>query len=239
MIIDFDETKFKLVPLEPADEQQVAGAQAIRIDTTVLNKMFTANRVYREMVAIASKPPVSIVAQAPEYAKPIPEGVIDSLIPEGLAYRLNGDYQLMYEFAQNVNNEAFARFPRQPEPINSEKLSDVTLLVSTEWISTSQSLPEVKKGSQAEFIICCKRGHDGKCYVFEASYLNQVDLDEYEDEETGFISGWHLEKSHPDYDLYFESIGSGGDVVTHWMHKPKAPSEAVDAARAVNKGDAT
>jgi hypothetical protein len=46
---------FVLVPLEPNPAQQAAGAQAVRIDTTVINKMFTANRVYREMLSAAPK----------------------------------------------------------------------------------------------------------------------------------------------------------------------------------------
>lgn len=47
---------YVLVPLEPSAEQQTAGAQAIRIDTTVINKLFTANRVYREMLSASPKP---------------------------------------------------------------------------------------------------------------------------------------------------------------------------------------
>jgi len=46
---------YALVPLEPSTEQQTAGAQAVRIDTTAINKLFTANRVYREMIAAAPK----------------------------------------------------------------------------------------------------------------------------------------------------------------------------------------
>jgi len=48
---------WKLVPTEPQDMQQVAGAQAIRFDTTVINKMWTANKVYREMIAAAPAHP--------------------------------------------------------------------------------------------------------------------------------------------------------------------------------------
>jgi Lar family restriction alleviation protein len=48
---------WKLVPMEPDDAQQAAGAAAIRIETTVLNKLFTANRAYRDMLAAAPPPP--------------------------------------------------------------------------------------------------------------------------------------------------------------------------------------
>lgn len=47
----------KWVPSEPTDAQQEAGAQAVRIDTTLLNKLFTANRVYRAMIAAAPPAP--------------------------------------------------------------------------------------------------------------------------------------------------------------------------------------
>jgi hypothetical protein len=46
-----------LVPLDPNDAQQKAGAEAVRIDTTLLNKLFTANRVYRAMIAAARDVP--------------------------------------------------------------------------------------------------------------------------------------------------------------------------------------
>lgn len=39
----------RLAPREPNDAMQLAGAQAIRFDTTVLNKMWTANAVWRAM----------------------------------------------------------------------------------------------------------------------------------------------------------------------------------------------
>ena len=47
-----------LVPIEPNGAMQAAGACAIRIDTPALNRLFTANRVWREMVsaAIAAQP---------------------------------------------------------------------------------------------------------------------------------------------------------------------------------------
>lgn len=50
---------WKLVPVEPQDAQQAAGATAIRFDTTLINKMWTANKVYREMVAAAPQSPAT------------------------------------------------------------------------------------------------------------------------------------------------------------------------------------
>ena len=57
---------WKLVPCEPQDMQQAAGAQAIRFDTTLINKMWTANKVYREMVA--SAPECAALAATPAAA---------------------------------------------------------------------------------------------------------------------------------------------------------------------------
>jgi hypothetical protein len=42
---------YKLVPIEMTPEMQQAGAQAIRFDTTILNKLWTGNAVYRDMIA--------------------------------------------------------------------------------------------------------------------------------------------------------------------------------------------
>jgi hypothetical protein len=47
---------WKLVPIEPTDEMQEAGAHAIRFDTTAINKIWTGNRVYRSMLAAVPQP---------------------------------------------------------------------------------------------------------------------------------------------------------------------------------------
>lgn len=44
---------WKLVPIEPNDAMQAAGAQAVRFGTTVINKIWTGNAVYRAMLAAA------------------------------------------------------------------------------------------------------------------------------------------------------------------------------------------
>lgn len=48
---------WKLVPVEPNDAMQTAGAQAVRIDTTALNKLWTGNAVFRAMLAAAPAAP--------------------------------------------------------------------------------------------------------------------------------------------------------------------------------------
>ena len=57
-------TGFALVPLIPDDAMQAAGAQAVRLDTTALNRIWTANAVFRAMVA-AAQPTVAADAAAP------------------------------------------------------------------------------------------------------------------------------------------------------------------------------
>jgi hypothetical protein len=42
-----------VIPVEPTAAMQAAGAAAIRFDTTPINKLFTANAVYRAMLAAA------------------------------------------------------------------------------------------------------------------------------------------------------------------------------------------
>ncbi|MGK3485530.1 hypothetical protein [Klebsiella michiganensis] len=44
---------YVMVPKEPTSEMQSAGASAIRIETTALNKLWTGNAVFRAMLAAA------------------------------------------------------------------------------------------------------------------------------------------------------------------------------------------
>lgn len=50
---------WKIVPAEPSDAMQAAGAQAIRIDTTAINKIWTGNAVFRAMIAAAPAAPAA------------------------------------------------------------------------------------------------------------------------------------------------------------------------------------
>ncbi|HHT2295265.1 hypothetical protein [Klebsiella aerogenes] len=44
---------YVMVPKDPTAEMQSAGASAIRIETTALNKLWTGNAVFRAMLAAA------------------------------------------------------------------------------------------------------------------------------------------------------------------------------------------
>lgn len=48
---------YVMVPKEPTAEMQSAGASAIRIETTALNKLWTGNAVFRAMLAAAPQEP--------------------------------------------------------------------------------------------------------------------------------------------------------------------------------------
>ena len=52
-----------LVPAEPDGAMQAAGAQAIRIDTTAINKIWTGNAVFRAMIAAAPIAPAHGAAE--------------------------------------------------------------------------------------------------------------------------------------------------------------------------------
>ena len=53
---------WKLVLAEPNDAMQAAGAQAVRIDTTVINKIWTGNAVFRAMIAASPAAPAAHAA---------------------------------------------------------------------------------------------------------------------------------------------------------------------------------
>lgn len=61
-----------VLPPEPNAEMQAAGAAAIRFDTTVVNKLFTANAVWRAMVAALGLKPQ--VVKLPKAIIPISGG---------------------------------------------------------------------------------------------------------------------------------------------------------------------
>lgn len=75
--VTYDETQWQLVPVEPNDAQQLAGAQAITVETTVLNKIFMANRAYRDMVREAPAPPEQQPPSAPDSSASLLEAAKD------------------------------------------------------------------------------------------------------------------------------------------------------------------
>jgi hypothetical protein len=95
----------------------------------------------------------------------------------------------------------------------------------SQWISVEERLPEVKNEDYEFVLVAVDSAHTGKTHVFEAAYLNQVEV---MTEDGNYISftGWHTRSEHPDYDGWYEPIGGNGDdrVVTHWMPLPLPPA---------------
>lgn len=76
---------WKLMPIEPDDAMQAAGAQAVRMDTTVLNKIWTGNAVYRAMVAASPVAQPLPPAAEPDKSQDA-KAVADVMEYEGVIY---------------------------------------------------------------------------------------------------------------------------------------------------------
>ena len=57
LLLDEKGDGWQRVPKEMNDAMQLAGAEAVRVDTTAINKLFIATRVYRAALAAAPVPP--------------------------------------------------------------------------------------------------------------------------------------------------------------------------------------
>ena len=112
--------------------------------------------------------------------------------------------------------EAQAQQPAQ-EPVKQES-----------WISVDDRLPEVEPEDYELAIVSVYSAATGKTYVFEAAYLNQVEVMSEDCDYTSF-TGWHTRLEHPDYDGWYEPISGNGDdrIVTHWMPLPLPPVKEV------------
>ena len=92
---------WKLVPAEPTDAMQAAGAQAIRIDTTALNKIWTGNAVFRAMLAAAPAGPAML-------DEPKPQAALYA------ALDLNSRFVYSHENLENVEmNRGYIKTPTQ------------------------------------------------------------------------------------------------------------------------------
>jgi hypothetical protein len=107
------------------------------------------------------------------------------------------------------------------------------------WIPVSERLPVLKNNSSKEYLIACKRKHNGKAYVFTAQYLESLvlqstDSDADEPEDGLPYTGWmQLEQvSSSEFDEAWFDIEKDGDLVTHWMEKPLPPIDKTIAEEA-------
>jgi len=131
-----------------------------------------------------------------------------------------------YQIENKQLKERVKELESQPaqEPVSSNER-----VKQESWISVEERLPEVKHEDYEFVLVAVDSAHTGKTHVFEAAYLNQVEV---MTEDGNYISftGWHTRTEHPDYDGWYESIGKNGDdrVVTHWMVKPLPPVSRSD-----------
>lgn len=97
----------------------------------------------------------------------------------------------------------------------------------SEWIRVGERLPDVKPGEVKSVIVCVRREHNGKSYVFSANYLNCYEL---LNEEHGDEDGIILATGFYDEDYFNGEEGFSlccprdtADEVTHWMPLPEPP----------------
>jgi hypothetical protein len=108
------------------------------------------------------------------------------------------------------------------------------------WVDSRDRAPTVKPGNNKEFIVACRRAHNGKTYVFAADYLNAKLLFTDEDdcpEDGKPFTGWYYEMADDgDYETAWHSVCSqDGDEITHWMEMPAAPNNAVEELAALKQ----
>lgn len=91
------------------------------------------------------------------------------------------------------------------------------------WISVEDRLPEVKAEGMGFFLVTAINLQTQKRLVFEAAFLNEMEL--YSDDHGPEpFSGWHSAKESKDYDGWYEPIGNECCKVTHWMPLPPPPA---------------
>lgn len=95
------------------------------------------------------------------------------------------------------------------------------------WLDATQHTPEVRPGTEREFIVACRRA-TGKTYVFAAYYLNQklllTDADDCPDDGLPF-TGWHVERDDDgEYDSCWHPVCNDGDTITHFQPLPGVPT---------------
>lgn len=87
------------------------------------------------------------------------------------------------------------------------------------WISVEDRLPEVKAESCGFFLVTAVNLQTQKKSVFEAAFLNEMELYS-DDHDPKPFSGWHSAKESKDYDGWYEPLGNDYCKVTHWMPLP-------------------
>jgi hypothetical protein len=122
--VTFNPATHKVVPVEPNDAMQVAGAQAIRFDTTVLNKLWTGNAVCRAMLFEVPDTLPGVIEHSGEPVAWIDEVgqlvVLEKFIKQHIGYVYEG----------SAIPEAWQPLFTHPAPAQPDHLNDVVKLVA-------------------------------------------------------------------------------------------------------------
>ena len=92
------------------------------------------------------------------------------------------------------------------------------------WISVDERLPVVKHGDEEEFNVHVRIKSNGRIIVRSAHFLNDMEMDNVEEDEKRFFSGWHSRAHSDEFDGYYEPLDHL--EVISWIPLPPAP-EAV------------
>lgn len=132
--------------------------------------------------------------------------------------------------AFNLDDEIFKRccslLNRINPPRNVSQQPAQEPVKQDRWISIEERLPEVKVEGMEFFLVTTINLQTQKRSVFEAAFLNEMELcSDYSDPKP--FSGWHSAKESNDYDGWYEPLGNGYCQVTHWMPLPLPPVKEV------------
>jgi hypothetical protein len=131
--------------------------------------------------------------------------------------RFKHEEKMLGKNEQAALDYVIALLAQQPaqEPVKQES-----------WISVEDRLPKVEVGSYEFFLVTALNLQTHKESVFEAAFLNEMEL--YSDDHDPMLfSGWHSAKESKDYDGWYEPLGNENCKVTHWMGKPLPPVKEV------------
>lgn len=120
---------YVMVPKEPTAEMQSAGASAIRIETTAVNKLWTGNAVFRAMLAAADSgiPIISdtwipVSERMPDETQPVIVVSEGGVVQRTIYQFCEGVWSDWYDLYDDVNVEAFTHWmPLPAAPAGGER----------------------------------------------------------------------------------------------------------------------
>jgi hypothetical protein len=93
------------------------------------------------------------------------------------------------------------------------------------WISVDERLPVVKHGDEEEFNVHVRIKSNGRIIVRSAHFLNEMEMDNIEEDEKRFFSGWHSRAHSDEFEGYYEPLDEL--EVISWMPLPTPPNNEI------------